>query len=86
MRKALLCLALALACTANAETVTGRVVGVADGDTITVLDADLVAHQVLTVYHAKRKREAITARPAQNEQHQGHQHRGELDDGQPLDF
>lgn len=37
MRKALVCLLLALACTAHAETVTGRVVGVADGDTMTVL-------------------------------------------------
>jgi len=31
---------LTLALAANAETITGRVVGVADGDTITVLDAD----------------------------------------------
>lgn len=46
MRKALLCLVLALACTAYAETVTGRVVGVADGDTITVLDADKVQHKI----------------------------------------
>jgi hypothetical protein len=33
-------LLLALAFAANAETITGRVVGVADGDTITVLDGD----------------------------------------------
>ncbi len=46
MRKALVCLLLALACTAHAETVTGRVVGVADGDTITVLDADKVQHKI----------------------------------------
>ena len=46
MRKALVCLLLALACTANAETITGRVVGVADGDTITVLDADKVQHKI----------------------------------------
>jgi len=37
---------LTLACTANAETITGRVVGVADGDTITVLDADKVQHKI----------------------------------------
>ncbi len=37
---------LALACTAHAETITGRVVGVADGDTITVLDADKVQHKI----------------------------------------
>ena len=46
MRKALVCLLVALACTANAETVTDRVVGVADGDTITVLDADKVQHKI----------------------------------------
>ncbi len=46
MRKALVCLLLALACTANAETITGRVVGVADGDTITVLDANKVQHKI----------------------------------------
>ena len=46
MRNAFVCLLLALACTAHAETVTGRVVGVADGDTITVLDADKVQHKI----------------------------------------
>ena len=47
MRKALVWLLLALACTANAETIiTGLVVGVADGDTITVLDADKVQHKI----------------------------------------
>jgi len=49
MRKALVCLLLALACTANAETITVRVVGVADGDTITVLDADKVQHKIRLV-------------------------------------
>ena len=39
-------LLLALAFTANAETVTGRVVGVADGDTLTVLDVDKVQHKI----------------------------------------
>lgn len=34
----------ALAC--NAATIEGRVVGVADGDTITVLDADSVQHKI----------------------------------------
>jgi len=46
MRKALVCLLLALACTAHAETITGRVVGVTDGDTITVLDANKVQHKI----------------------------------------
>jgi len=40
LRQVITAMLLALACTANAETITGRVVGVADGDTITVLDAD----------------------------------------------
>ncbi len=39
-------LLLALSLAANAETITGRVVGVADGDTITVLDADKVQHKI----------------------------------------
>ena len=46
MRKALVCLLLTLTCTAHAETITGRVVGVADGDTITVLDADKMQHKI----------------------------------------
>lgn len=36
-------LLLALSVGANAETVTGRVVGIADGDTVTVLDAAKVS-------------------------------------------
>lgn len=35
-----------LASTAYAETITGRVVGVADGDTITVLDAERQQHKI----------------------------------------
>jgi len=46
LRKVITAMLLALACTANAETITGRVVGVADGDTITVLDADKVQHKI----------------------------------------
>jgi len=46
MRSVLATLLLALACNANAETITGRVVGVADGDTITVLDARKVQHKI----------------------------------------
>ena len=60
MRKALLCLVLALACTAYAETVIGRVVGVADGDTITVLDADKVQHKIrLAGIDAPEKRQVF---------------------------
>ena len=49
-----------LACTVNAETITGRVVGVADGDTITVLDADKVQHKIrLTGIDAPEKKQAF---------------------------
>ena len=59
-RKALVCLLLALACAAHAETVTGRVVGVADGDTITVLDADKVQHKIrLAGIDAPEKKQAF---------------------------
>ena len=37
---------MALALTATADTITGRVVGVADGDTVTVLDAQHVQHKI----------------------------------------
>lgn len=46
MRQVIVTVALALACSVNAETITGQVVGVADGDTITVLDADKVQHKI----------------------------------------
>ena len=60
MSKALACLLLALACAAYAETVTGRVVGVADGDTITVLDADKVQHKIrLAGIDAPEKKQAF---------------------------
>jgi len=49
-----------VACTAHAETVTGMVVGVADGDTITVLDADKVQHKIrLAGIDAPEKRQAF---------------------------
>ena len=35
-----------LACSVQAETLTGRVVGIADGDTITVLDANRHQHWI----------------------------------------
>jgi endonuclease YncB( thermonuclease family) len=44
-RLTMLLLTLAAAC-AQAETFTGRVVGVADGDTITVLDSANVQHKI----------------------------------------
>jgi endonuclease YncB( thermonuclease family) len=39
-------LLMATALTANAEIINGRVVGVADGDTVTVLDAQRVQHKI----------------------------------------
>ena len=39
-------LLLILALSAHAETLTGRVVGVADGDTVTVLDANYQQHKI----------------------------------------
>ena len=51
---------LALACTANAETITGLVVGVSDGDTITVLDSDKVQHKIrLAGIDAPEKKQAF---------------------------
>ena len=51
---------LALACTANAETITGLVVGIADGDTITVLDTDKVQHKIrLAGIDAPEKKQAF---------------------------
>ena len=37
---------LVLSCTSNAATLQGKVVGVADGDTITVLDASNTQHKI----------------------------------------
>lgn len=39
-------LLLALSFSGYAETITGRVVGIADGDTVTVLDAQKVQHKI----------------------------------------
>jgi endonuclease YncB( thermonuclease family) len=53
-------LLLVLVCTANAETITGRVVSVADGDTITVLDGDKVQHKIrLAGIDAPEKKQAF---------------------------
>jgi endonuclease YncB( thermonuclease family) len=46
LRSLLIVSALLLASTAYADTLTGRVVGVADGDTITILDADRQQHKI----------------------------------------
>ena len=44
--RSLLVLSVLLVSIAHADTLTGRVVGVADGDTITVLDADRQQHKI----------------------------------------
>ena len=55
-----LLLSLLFAFTVNAETITGQVVGVADGDTITVLDADKVQHKIrLAGIDAPEKKQAF---------------------------
>jgi len=60
MSKAVICLLLALACVAHAETITGMVVGVTDGDTITVLDAVKVHHKIrLAGIDAPEKKQAF---------------------------
>jgi endonuclease YncB( thermonuclease family) len=60
MQRIITILLLVLACTVNAETITGRVVGVADGDTITVLDADNVQHKIrLAGIDAPEKKQAF---------------------------
>src|SRR5574340_780664 len=46
MKKTILIVALSLSLPAMADTITGKVVSVADGDTITILDAAKVQHKV----------------------------------------
>lgn len=46
MRMLLVCLLLMLSVAANAASIVGRVVGVADGDTLTVLDANKGQHKI----------------------------------------
>jgi len=60
MRQIIVTVALALACSVNAETITGQVVGVTDGDTITVLNADKVQHKIrLAGIDAPEKKQAF---------------------------
>jgi endonuclease YncB( thermonuclease family) len=62
---AALLLALPLASAAN--TLTGLVVGIADGDTLTLLDADHVQHKIrLAGIDAPEKRQAFGNRSKQN--------------------
>jgi micrococcal nuclease len=56
-----------LACSVQAETLTGRVVGVADGDTITVLDANRQQHKIrLSGIDAPEKAQPFGARSKQS--------------------
>lgn len=63
IRSAVASLLVVFACTVHAEVVIGRVVGVADGDTITVLDADQVQHKIrLAGIDAPEKRQPFGSR------------------------
>ncbi len=58
---------LALAIGAQAASLVGKVIGVADGDTITVLDAERVQHKVrLAGIDAPESRQAYGTRSRQN--------------------
>ena len=61
MRSAFLYLFLALVCFAvNADTITGKVIKVADGDTITVLDDTNTQHKIrLSGIDAPEKKQAF---------------------------
>jgi endonuclease YncB( thermonuclease family) len=60
-------LLIALAFAAPAETLTGRVVGVSDGDSLTVLDASNVQHKVrLAGIDAPERRQAFGNRSRQH--------------------
>jgi endonuclease YncB( thermonuclease family) len=59
--------ALLVACLAHAEVLTGQVVGIADGDTITVLDSGNRQHKIrLAGIDAPEKRQAFGERSRQN--------------------
>ena len=59
--------ALLLGLNCHAGTIEGRVVAIADGDTITVLDADKVQHRIrLGGIDAPEKRQAFGARSKQS--------------------
>ena len=56
---------MALALTATADTITGRVVGIADGDTVTVLDAQHVQHKIrLAGIDAPDRRQSLQISPS----------------------
>ena len=61
------CFLFFLVCGTAAETISGRVVGVADGDTITVLDADKTQHRIrLSGIDAPEKKQPFGQRSKQS--------------------
>jgi hypothetical protein len=46
MTRTLLCVTLYLACAVNAENITGRVVGIVEGDSITALEGETLSHKI----------------------------------------
>ena len=59
--------ALLIACSVRAEVLTGQVVGIADGDTITVLDASRQQHKIrLAGIDAPEKKQAFGERSRQS--------------------
>lgn len=67
IRTAALALAVVACVGAQASTIVGRVVGVADGDTVTVLDADRVQHKVrLSGIDAPERTQAFGTRSKQS--------------------
>jgi endonuclease YncB( thermonuclease family) len=60
-------IALLFVCHCNAATIEGRVVGVADGDTVTVLDANKVQHKIrLAGIDAPEKKQPFGQRSKQS--------------------
>lgn len=67
MKRVLLLSLALLAPLAYAETVTGRVVGIADGDTLTILDASNQQHRIrLSGIDAPEKKQPFGSRAKQN--------------------
>ena len=67
MRALIFALGLLVTPLASAETLTGRVVGIADGDTITVLDTSNQQHRIrLNGIDAPEKKQAFGSRAKQN--------------------
>lgn len=67
MNRSAVCALLLFAATCSAETIEGRVVSVADGDTITILSADFIQHKIrLAGIDAPEKNQAFGQRSKQS--------------------